>query len=151
MVEVKKDNQKTGENSSATKNRFSSDRIKEFENSYREEIKAKFQSYKAQEGSSSKLESRQYQEFKKQWMPKNYTLYEKACNFSEQIFKIDPDPKEAIELKRDIETCHLNVTPVGVKSFAFLGPIALILIVAVLSLLPLAFTDRKSTRLNSSH
>jgi len=113
--------------------------FKNFEAKYRERIKKEFETYNSKSGTASKItktESRQYQEFKKQWQPKNLTLYEKACDFSEKLLKIKPDPKEEAQLKEAIEICHLSATPAGVKSFSIVGPMLLIMAVAVLSFLP---------------
>src|SRR3989338_5270026 len=107
--------------------------FKEFENKYRERIKKEFEDFKKEKSVST--QSRQYQDFKKQWMPKKLTFYEKACNISESIFKIAPDKKEAVLMQEYLDICHLNVTPAGVKSFSFLGPIMLILIVSFLSVI----------------
>jgi len=104
----------------------------DFEKKYKDRIKKEFENYKNK--SEISTQSRQYQEFKKQYMPRNLSLYEKLCNISEKIFKITPDPKEAKEQQEYIDICHLDVTPSGVKSFSFLGPLVFILIVAILSL-----------------
>ncbi len=121
--------------------KFNPEDVKNFELRYKEKIKKELGSLKGNSSSSSsggsKTESRQYQEFKKQWMPKNMTLYEKACEFSEKVLKVEPDAKEAAQIKEAIEVCHLNVTPAGVKSFSFVGPLALIVSVALLSFLPM--------------
>ncbi len=111
--------------------------LKSFESKYREKIKEEFDNYKGKESPESSIQSRQYQEFKKQWMPKNFTLYEKACSFSENLLKIEPDPREAAKIKEAIETCHMNATPAGVKSFSFVGPLMLIIAVTVLSFIPM--------------
>ena len=37
-----------------------------------------------------KVESREYQEFKAEYMPKHLTLYEKLCNISAKILNIKP-------------------------------------------------------------
>ncbi|GIU68942.1 MAG: hypothetical protein KatS3mg002_0178 [Candidatus Woesearchaeota archaeon] len=121
--------------------------FKEFENKYRERIKKEFEEYK--KGKSFSTQSRQYQDFKKQWMPKNLTIYEKLCNISESVFKITPDKKEAEELQEYINICHLSVTPSGVKSFSFLGPIVLILVISFFSFL-IPFLLSPEPDLNSS-
>jgi hypothetical protein len=106
--------------------------FKEFERKYKEKIKKEFEDYKVDD-SPMRTDSRQYQEFKKQWMPKQLSLYEKACEISEKIFKITPDAKEAVKMQEYIDICHLNVTPTGVKSFSFLGPVFFIMTVSFLS------------------
>jgi hypothetical protein len=120
--------------------KFGPQDLKNFEQRYKDKIKKEFDTYKTNHtgtSSSTKTESRQYQEFKKQWMPKHLSLYEKACDFSEKLFKITPDPKEAAQMQEAIEICHLNATPSGVKSFSLLGPVALVVIVAFISFFPL--------------
>jgi len=116
--------------------------LKNFEAKYREKIKKEFENYTSKKPSSdgAKVESRQYQEFKKQWMPRNLTIYEKACAFSEKVLRIEPDQKESAKIQEAIDICHLNVTPAGVKSFSFVGPLVLILSVALLSFMPMLFS-----------
>jgi len=117
-----------------------SEEFKRFEEKYKEKIRREFEDYKGTE--SVRTESREYQEFKRQWMPKHLTLYEKACQFSESVFKMKPDPKEAALLQESIDICHLNVTPAGVKSLSYVAPIALILIVTFFSLvIPMLFSS----------
>ena len=116
--------------------------MEEFENKYKEKIKTEFENYKKTAFSSDteKTKSRQYVEFKKQWMPKQMNLYEKACNLSEKIFKVTPDQKEAVKLQEAINTCHLNITPTGVKSFSWMAPLVFVMVVAFFSLtLPILF------------
>jgi len=72
------------------------------------------------------ITSREYIQFKKEYMPKPMTMYEKACNFSEKIFKIKPDKVKEKQMQEFIDVAHLNITPTGVMSFSMLFPIALI-------------------------
>ncbi len=81
------------------------------------------------------VSSREYQQFKKDYMPKHITLFERLCNLSERILKIKPDEKKARELQDQIDTCHLNMTPAGAQSLAFLGPILIGMLGALVSLL----------------
>jgi hypothetical protein len=117
--------------------RIANQDFKKFEQKYRDKIRNEFENYKSKKSSDTKIESRQYQEFKKQWMPKNLSSYEKACNFSEKLLKIQPDAKETAQIQESIDICHLNVTPAGVKSFSILAPILLVMTVSFLSFLPL--------------
>jgi len=80
------------------------------------------------------VKSIEYLEFKNQYMPRHMNWYEKACQFSEKVFKISPDPKKLDEYKEAIEVCHLNITPEGAVSFAIVGPLILALILGVGSL-----------------
>ena len=72
----------------------------------------------------SRVSSREYSEFKEELYPTHYSWYEKACNFSENLLKIQADPKKAEVMQRDLEACHLNVTPSGVTAFSILLPLA---------------------------
>ena len=60
--------------------------------------------------------SREYQQFKEEIYPASYSLYEKACNFSEKVLKLKADPKKATVLEKNIDLCHLQITPSGVIS-----------------------------------
>ncbi|MBI2657926.1 hypothetical protein HYX08_04500 [Candidatus Woesearchaeota archaeon] len=67
--------------------------------------------------------TKEYQEFKAEFLPKHMSLYEKLCNFSEKLLKIKPDAKKAAELQEAIDITHLNITPAGALSFSFLIPL----------------------------
>jgi len=71
----------------------------------------------------SKPTTKEYQEFKAEFLPKHMTLYEKLCNLSEKLLKIKPDQKKAVILQEAIDITHLNITPAGVISFSFLMPL----------------------------
>ncbi len=74
------------------------------------------------------IRTREYNEFKQEYLPKHMSWYEKACNQSEKLFKITPDKKKAQKLQESIDICHLNITPAGAYSFSLLFPLAYILI-----------------------
>ena len=84
---------------------------------------------------SPKITSREYQEFKEEYMPKHLTIYEKLCNLSEKILKIKPDKKKEPDMLENISISHLDITPSGAVSFSFLAPIAIILAGSLLSFL----------------
>jgi hypothetical protein len=79
--------------------------------------------------------SREYQEFKKEFMPARLTLYEKMCNLSENLVKVKPKPDVEEKLKKSIKVAHLNITPTGAVSFSILAPIAFIILSIGLSVL----------------
>ncbi len=74
-----------------------------------------------------KVTSREYEEFKKELMPKHLTLYEKLCNLSEKILKIKPGKKKEQNIIENITIAHMKVTPSGVISFSFLAPLFIML------------------------
>src|SRR3989344_4261593 len=75
---------------------------------------------------SPKVTSREYHEFKRELYPANYTIYEKLCNFSEKVLRLKVDLKKSEVMQKDIEACHLNVTPSGVISLSILMPLIVI-------------------------
>ena len=81
------------------------------------------------------ITSREYDEFRESFMPSNLSLYEKACNFSEKVFKLTPDSKKVPQIKEDLEICHLKCTPSGVFSFSVLGPMIFIVLSSILGYL----------------
>jgi len=70
-----------------------------------------------------KVESKEYQEFKKEFMPRHLTIYEKLCNLSEKILRIKPNKKREKIITENVNISHLKITPSGVISFSFLAPI----------------------------
>src|SRR3989338_9934187 len=67
--------------------------------------------------------TKEYQEFKAEFLPKHMTFYEKLCNLSEKLLKIKPDEKKAAALQEAVDITHLNITPAGAVSFSFLIPL----------------------------
>ena len=67
--------------------------------------------------------TREYKEFKADFLPKHMTWYERSCNLSEKILKVKPDAKRAAEIQEAIEITHLGITPAGAVSFSYLIPI----------------------------
>ena len=74
------------------------------------------------------IRTREYTEFKQEYLPKHMSFYEKACNKSEQLFKITPDKKKIPDYLEAIEISHLDVTPAGVVSFSILFPLLFMMI-----------------------
>jgi len=72
---------------------------------------------------SSKPVTKEYREFKAEFLPKHMTLYEKLCNLSEKLLKIKPDAKKSDALQEAISITHLEITPAGAVSFSFLIPL----------------------------
>lgn len=75
-----------------------------------------------------KVVTREYKQFKSEFMQTHFSLYEKVCNACEKILKIQPDKKREGLLRESINVCHLNMTPSGVASFAILIPLLIIVI-----------------------
>ncbi len=92
-----------------------------------DEIRQKYARILEHEIGKPRMETKQYEEFRQQYLPKKLNLYEKACNISEKILAVSPDKKQIPELEKAITKVHLNITPKGVASFALLAPLGIIL------------------------
>jgi len=87
------------------------------------------------------LSTRQYKEFKAEYLPQHLTLYEKSCNLAAKALKIAPDAKLRPKLEEAIRICHLETTPEGIISFAFIAPFTFIVSILALSFLIPALFD----------
>ncbi|MBI1935671.1 hypothetical protein HYS31_04475 [Candidatus Woesearchaeota archaeon] len=67
--------------------------------------------------------TREYQQFKAEFLPKHMGIYEKLCNLSERLLKIKPGQKDNAEMQEAIDITHLSITPSGAISFSILIPI----------------------------
>jgi hypothetical protein len=92
------------------------------------------------------LTTKQYKDFKEQYLPREMSWYEKACNFSAKLLNIKPDPKERIKIEEAIRVCHLETTPEGVVSFSILAPVVIIFLFAFIGLfLPMAVSSMQGS------
>ncbi len=79
------------------------------------------------------VSSREYQQFKSEFMPLHMGWYENFCKISEKILQVKPDQKQSQELQESIDICHLGITPAGAVSVSFLAPMMVILFGSLLS------------------
>ena len=79
--------------------------------------------------------TKEYQEFKADFLPKHMTTYEKLCNLSGKILKVKPDAKRAAEIQEAIDIIHLGITPTGAASFSILIPIVSAVVGSLLAFL----------------
>lgn len=87
------------------------------------------------------ISSTDYDNFRVQYLPQHLSWYERACNFSEKILKVAPDPKNIAKIQESIDVCHLKVTPTGTTSLAMVVPAVIILASLLLGwMLPYALT-----------
>ncbi|MAF99086.1 MAG: hypothetical protein CMH61_00590 [Nanoarchaeota archaeon] len=92
------------------------------------EIVAKYKARLRDElGAEIKVEpqiiSREYKQFKEDFYPKKYTLYEKMCALSNSLLRLKSDPKKSEKIQKNIDMSHLNVTPGSAMAFAILFPL----------------------------
>lgn len=69
----------------------------------------------------------QYESFRKEYLPKPLSFYEKWCNIAAKILPFSPDKKRLEQLNLAIATCHLQTTAAGTQAFALLVPFLLLL------------------------
>jgi len=74
--------------------------------------------------------TRDYETFKRSFMPKTLSMYEKVCNFAEKFLPITPDKKSIPEIQEALRISHLNISPTGTMAFAVMAAF-LIIIAAV--------------------
>ncbi len=98
---------------------------------YKSRIKEEFGEQAAKP--AAKITSQEYTQFKKELYPTHYSLYEKACNFSEKLLKLSADPKKAVQQQKEIDVCHLNITPSGVVSLSLILPITIMVFGSLLA------------------
>src|SRR3989344_8712537 len=101
---------------------ISENEIKEAMKKYEDKIKSRLETQKVIEEKPQQTSTREYLQFKQEYMPKHMTLYENACNYCAKLIKIAPDKKTAEGLSESIKVCHLDITPTGVYSFSILVP-----------------------------
>src|SRR3989344_681593 len=77
---------------------------------------------------SPKITTKEYIDFKQELYPTHYSLYEKACNFADQLLKLTVDPVKAKAMQKNLDLCHLNVRPAGIIALSFLLPLITIVI-----------------------
>src|SRR3989338_4747213 len=77
--------------------------------------------------------SREYQLFRKQFMPANLNIYEQLCQTSCQILKLKLKPEKEKEYQEAISIAHLNITPVGAYAFAILSSVLVIFLLGSLA------------------
>ena len=109
---------------------MNTDQYQQLLEKYKQRVQAEFG---AKPSSSPKITSKEYSEFKEELYPAHYSWYEKACNLSEHILKLKADPKKAILMQKNLDICHLNVTPAGVTAFAILAALFIIVFGSLIS------------------
>jgi hypothetical protein len=107
------------------------DEYQELLEKYKSKIKEEFGEHAAK--TPAKITSKEYSEFKRELYPSHYSFYEKSCNYAEKLLKLKVTGKKAVTMQKDLNACHLNVTPSGVMSLSFLLPLVVILIGALVS------------------
>ncbi len=74
------------------------------------------------------LINKEYGVFRREVLEERITNYERWCEIAEKILKVSPSKKDYEELKKSIESAHLNATPESAASFGAFAGISLILL-----------------------
>ena len=77
--------------------------------------------------------TKEYLEFKDEYLPKHFTFYEQAANYAEKYLHLKPSAEKEKQYQESIDICHLNITPSGAYSVAFLGAAAVALLGVIFS------------------
>ncbi len=106
--------------------------IKNILNKYKAKLDKKVISQEVDEYKPDPDFSKEYTKFREEVLGKTFTRYEKLCNFSESIVKVDPNQKDIDNIRKSIQMAHLSITPTGAASFAILVSTLLVLIALVI-------------------
>jgi hypothetical protein len=68
------------------------------------------------------VRSREYSQFKSEYLPPRLSIYEKACLLFDKFIKLSANPKLEQQYKDAITVCHLNLTPTQVNTAAVMIP-----------------------------
>lgn len=110
----------------------------EFKNKYKRKIEKKLGKAPS---TKKQVSTRDYDIFKKSFMPKQLNFYEKMCNFSEKIIPIKPSDTQIPEIEEAIKTSHLNITPTSTYSFAIVMSFLIIITGTILGyMIPVIIT-----------
>ena len=104
---------------------------------YKNQLQIETSPPEAKEQVKEKIQAKtkEYQQFRAEYMPSKLSLYEKACKQAEDLIQIKPDKKTEEKYTEAIRMSHLHVTPVGAYSLALLLPISLGLVAVLMSIL----------------
>jgi len=92
------------------------------------------------------LKTEDYEEFRKENLPKSFSIYEKACYYSEKLLKISPDKKSYKKIAKALEESHINATPVGAQTFGLF--IVAIIAYYFLQKVPIILQNRHKAKAN---
>ncbi len=84
---------------------------------------------------SSGITSREYEQFRTERLPAEFTIYENACGIAGNFFTVNLGVDKTKELEENIKVSHLNVKPGNVTSLAITSLILCIIIGIILGIL----------------
>ena len=95
--------------------------LKSFENKLKKKIDENtLSSLKGGEFLDDNFSSSDYVKFREEKLPKSFSTYEKVCNYSQKILKIEAGAKQKEEIEKNLNLAHINTTSGGVLSLSLL-------------------------------
>ncbi|MFW6024746.1 MAG: hypothetical protein ACOCRX_00230 [Candidatus Woesearchaeota archaeon] len=136
---------------------FNEDKIQELANKYQSRLssletennkdkkKEQKESENRPKNEDDVVNSRDYVEFKKQFLPPELSRYEQLCKQFGGLFKVNPSTEEKRNLEESISYAHLNVTPEETLSFAYVFPLLVMFVGSFLSFFIFRFLTGESS------
>lgn len=109
--------------------------LKKFEEKLKERLDPKVLASLKNDAFNDDLLSYDYEQFRIEQLPSNFTLFEKACNFSQSLLPVAPDKKTEEKLSEQLQRAHLLCSAVGVMSLTLLFSLTLIILGLIFFLL----------------
>ncbi len=105
--------------------------IQDILNKYKSKLDSKVINEEVENFEPSSEFSKEYDQFKKEYVANKVSFYEKWCAIAESVIKVNPSKKDQEKLEKSIEFAHLNITPSSAASFSMFVA-SIFLLVAVL-------------------
>ncbi len=77
--------------------------------------------------------SQEYQEFRKAYLQRRLTLYEKACNFAGAFLKVKLKEEQYKEIEENLRIAHIQTTPEATIAFSYIAPLIIIILGSLIS------------------
>jgi len=106
-----------------------------------ESLKAQVQrQLREQLGDVESVRSHEYEQFKKDNLPKQNSWYEKSASWCGKVISIDPG-KRREDIQKQLDTAHMSVTPSDVVALALIAPFFVFIVSIILTvILPFLLT-----------
>lgn len=102
--------------------------LKKFEEKLKEQLDPKTLSSLRNNSFDDSLLSLDYEEFRREQLPSNFSLFERICNNSQKVLPISPDKNTSEKINIQLEKAHLNCSAVGVMSFTMLFSLIFVMV-----------------------
>jgi hypothetical protein len=106
---------------------------------YKRRIEKEVAGYQDDSARAETSYSREYQLFKQEQAGAGHLLFERLCNRAAKIMPVQIAEKDYYKIYGDVKLAHLEITPQGVYSLAYLSAIGAVILSVVLALLLKSF------------